>query len=154
MGGCSCGSYTTVDGVGSLIFFGTSCSLVFGRTFVRVAIPHFNALSHGIAQQYKLAGYVMTAAENPRLNARVALRYSVLMFPLCFGLSYFGVTDWVFPFDSAIANGWLTYLAYVFWQQQEKNYKNGAKPTSEGLALAGVHAKSYSGVLFGICQQF
>lgn len=103
--------------------------------------PHFNALSHGIAQQYKLAGYVMTAAENPRLNARVALRYSVLMFPLCFGLSYFGVTDWVFPFDSAIANGWLTYLAYVFWQQQEKNYKNGAKPTSEGLALAGVHAK-------------
>ncbi|KAK6197410.1 putative protoheme IX farnesyltransferase mitochondrial precursor [Scheffersomyces amazonensis] len=102
--------------------------------------PHFNALSHNIAQQYKQAGYVMTAAENPRLNARVALRYSLLMFPLCFGLSYFGVTDWVFPFDSALANGWLTYLAYQFWSQQEKNYKN-AKPTADGLALAGVHAK-------------
>ncbi|KAK6459878.1 UbiA prenyltransferase family-domain-containing protein [Scheffersomyces coipomensis] len=102
--------------------------------------PHFNALSHNIAEQYKQAGYVMTAAENPRLNARVALRYSILMFPLCIGLSYYGITDWVFPFDSAIANGWLTYLAYQFWSQQEKNYKN-AKPTAEGLAIAGVHAK-------------
>lgn len=103
--------------------------------------PHFNALSHGIAQQYKQAGYVMTAAENPKLNARVALRYSILMFPLCFGLSYFGVTDWVFPFDSAIANGWQAYLAFKFWQQQLKNYKNPKGPTSEGIALAGIHAK-------------
>ncbi|EGW32133.1 uncharacterized protein SPAPADRAFT_55660 [Spathaspora passalidarum NRRL Y-27907] len=103
--------------------------------------PHFNALSHNIAEQYKQAGYVMAAAENPKLNARVALRYSILMFPLCFGLSYFGVTDWVFPFDSAIANGWLTYLAYQFWKQQQYNYREGHKPTSEGLALAGIHAK-------------
>lgn len=103
--------------------------------------PHFNALSHNVAQQYKNAGYVMTAAENPRLNARVALRYSILMFPLCFGLSYYGVTDWVFQFDSAIANGWLTYLAYAFWRQQEKNYGGGRKPTPEGLTAAGFHAK-------------
>ncbi|EDK45794.1 protoheme IX farnesyltransferase, mitochondrial precursor [Lodderomyces elongisporus NRRL YB-4239] len=105
--------------------------------------PHFNALSHGIAQQYKQAGYVMTAAENPKLNARVALRYSILMFPLCFGLSYFGVTDWVFPFDSALANGWLAYWSFKFWQQQQRNYSSGSKkgPTSEGLALAGTHAK-------------
>ena len=103
--------------------------------------PHFNALSHGIAQQYKQAGDVMTAAENPKLNARVALRYSILMFPLCFGLSYFGVTDWVFPFDSAIADGWQAYLAFKFWQQQLKNYKNPKGPTSEGIALAGIHAK-------------
>ncbi|KAI5964361.1 COX10 [Candida pseudojiufengensis] len=103
--------------------------------------PHFNALSHNIAQQYKSAGYVMTAAENPKLNARVALRYSILMFPLCFGLSYFGITDWVFPFDSAIANGWLTYLAFQFWDQQQKNYKFESGPTKQGIALAGIHAK-------------
>lgn len=103
--------------------------------------PHFNALSHNVAKQYKDAGYFMTAAENPRLNARVALRYSILMFPLCFGLSYFGVTDWVFQFDSAIANGWLTYLAFNFWRQQEINYASGAKPTAEGLAAASFHAK-------------
>jgi protoheme IX farnesyltransferase len=103
--------------------------------------PHFNALSHNIADQYKNAGYVMTAAENPMLNARVALRYSILMFPLCFGLSYYDITDWVFPFDSAIFNGWLTVLAYQFWRQQRTNYKSGTKPTAEGVALAGVHAK-------------
>ncbi|KAK6457943.1 heme A farnesyltransferase [Scheffersomyces xylosifermentans] len=103
--------------------------------------PHFNALSHNIAEQYKSAGYVMTAAENPKLNARVALRYSILMFPLCIGLSYCGITDWIFPIDSAIANGWLTYLAFQFWRQQQKNYSSGSKPTAEGLALAGVHAK-------------
>lgn len=103
--------------------------------------PHFNALSHNIADQYKQAGYIMTAAENPKLNARVALRYSLLMFPLCFGLTFYGITDWVFPIDSAIANGWLTYLAYKFWKQQKENYRNGSKPTSEGLALAGAHAK-------------
>ncbi|CUM65319.1 uncharacterized protein PRCAT00002954001 [Priceomyces carsonii] len=103
--------------------------------------PHFNSLSHNIADQYKNAGYVMTAAENPKLNARVALRYSILMFPLCFGLSYFGVTDWIFPFDSAIANGWLTYLAFTFWNQQRKNYYNGSKPTKEGILAASVSAK-------------
>lgn len=103
--------------------------------------PHFNALSHNIADQYKQAGYVMAAAENPMLNARVALRYSILMFPLCFGLSYYGITDWVFPIDSAIFNGWLTYLAYQFWRQQKINYGSKGKPTTEGLALAGVHAK-------------
>ncbi|KAI3404144.2 COX10 [Candida oxycetoniae] len=106
--------------------------------------PHFNALSHGIAQQYKSAGYVMAAAENPKLNARVALRYSILMFPLCFGLSYFGVTDWIFPFDSAIANGWMAYWAWKFWQQQQLNYSNSklaSGATQEGLAIAGIHAK-------------
>lgn len=103
--------------------------------------PHFNALSHNIADQYKGAGYVMTAAENPKLNARVALRYSILMFPLCFGLSYFGITDWVFQIDSAIANSWLTYLAYQFWKQIQQNFKNGYKSNADGINMANVHAK-------------
>ncbi|CAK7903213.1 protoheme IX farnesyltransferase, mitochondrial [[Candida] anglica] len=104
--------------------------------------PHFNALSHNIADQYKKAGYVMTAAENPKLNARVALRYSILMFPLCFGLTYFGVTDWVFPIDSAVTNAWMTYWAYKFWAQQRENY-SGVKghPTANGLNLANIYAK-------------
>lgn len=102
--------------------------------------PHFNALSHNIAQEYKSAGYVMTAAENPRLNARVSLRYALLMFPICFGLSYFGVTDWGFQFDSAIANGWLSWLAFKFWAQQRLNYgKEPALP--EGVRLASTYAR-------------
>ena len=88
----------------------------------------------------------MTAAENPRLNARVALRYSLLMFPICFGLTYFGVTDWVFPIDLSIANAWMTYGAYLFWKQQRENYgparqKVARIPTAEGLNMANIYAK-------------
>lgn len=103
--------------------------------------PHFNALSHNIADQYKSAGYVMTAAENPKLNARVALRYSLLMFPICFSLSYFNVTDWVFAFDSSLANGWLTYWAFQFWRQQRKNHAPNQKPSAQSIMLANIQAK-------------
>lgn len=103
--------------------------------------PHFNALSHNVADQYKKAGYVMTAAENPRLNARVALRYSLLMFPICFGLSYFGATDWFFQVDSAIANAWLTLLAFRFWKQQRINHAPNHIATIEGIEAASFHAR-------------
>lgn len=103
--------------------------------------PHFNSLSHNIADQYKKAGYVMTAAEDPKLNARVALRYSLLMFPICFCMSYFGVTDWVFAIDSSVANFWLTLLAFRFWRQQRANYKSPGSPTSEGITAANIQAR-------------
>lgn len=103
--------------------------------------PHFNALSHNIADQYKQAGYVMTAAENPKLNARVALRYSLLMFPICFGLSYFEVTDWVFQLDSGIANAWMAILAYRFWKQQRQNYAPGHTATPQAIQAASFHAR-------------
>uniref|UniRef100_A0A060T4H2 Protoheme IX farnesyltransferase, mitochondrial n=1 Tax=Blastobotrys adeninivorans TaxID=409370 RepID=A0A060T4H2_BLAAD len=80
--------------------------------------PHFNSLSHNIRDEYRRAGYQMAAWTNPALNARVALRYSVLMFPLCIGLAYYGITDWVFPFDSGLLTCWLTYEAYYFWRDQ------------------------------------
>ncbi|CCE80160.1 Piso0_003262 [Millerozyma farinosa CBS 7064] len=103
--------------------------------------PHFNALSHNIADQYKNAGYVMTASVNPMLNARVALRYSLLMFPICFLLTYYGVTDTVFQLDSSIVNAWLAYGAFKFWKQQRHNYSNNGSPTAEGLKLSNMHAK-------------
>lgn len=103
--------------------------------------PHFNALSHNIADQYKQAGYVMAAAENPKLNARVALRYSLLMFPICFGLSYFDVTDWFFQVDSGVANAWMAVLAYRFWKQQRQNYDPGYTATPESIQHANFHAR-------------
>lgn len=103
--------------------------------------PHFNALSHNIADQYKQAGYVMTAAENPKLNARVALRYSLLMFPICFGLSYFEVTDWFFQIDSGIANTWMAILAYRFWMQQKQNHASGHIATPDAKQMANFHAR-------------
>jgi protoheme IX farnesyltransferase len=103
--------------------------------------PHFNALSHGIRQDYKGAGYVMTCFVNPRLNARVGLRYALLMFPICALLTYYGVTDSVFPWDSALLNGWMAYWSYKFWYQQRLNYAKGTTPSVEGMKLANIYAK-------------
>lgn len=103
--------------------------------------PHFNALSHNIRNEYKSAGYVMAAHKNPRLNARVGFRYALLMFPICLGLTYWGVTDSVFPLDSALLNGWMAYWAGMFWWQQHKNYKNGQTPSPQGIKLANIYAK-------------
>lgn len=107
--------------------------------------PHFNSLSHNIKAEYKRAGYVMTASVNPMLNARVALRYSLLMFPICFAFSYFGVCDKYFAFDSSILNGYLTYGSFMFWWQQNKNHSkatlaNGG-PTKEAIAKANIYAR-------------
>ncbi|GMM56925.1 protoheme IX farnesyltransferase [Maudiozyma humilis] len=107
--------------------------------------PHFNALSHNIKNEYKNAGYVMTAWKNPMLNARVALRYSLLMFPICLGLVYFGVTDPYYALDSSIANGWLTYWAFRFYWQQRKNYSQALFANKElfnkGMQLSNVFAR-------------
>ncbi|SCV05851.1 LANO_0H16578g1_1 [Lachancea nothofagi CBS 11611] len=107
--------------------------------------PHFNTLSHNIRNEYKDAGYVMTCWKNPRLNARVAFRYSLLMFPLCYGLSYYNVTDWYYQLDSAIANAWLSFWAFKFWWQQRYNYSakiiKDRMKFNKGLALANVYAR-------------
>lgn len=107
--------------------------------------PHFNTLSHNIKNEYKNAGYVMTAWKNPLLNARVALRYSLLMFPICFGFSYFGITDWYYQIDSGIINAWMSFWAFKFYWQQRQNYskkfiKEGLRQ-DKGLILANVYAR-------------
>ncbi|KAK9454846.1 UbiA prenyltransferase family-domain-containing protein [Dipodascopsis uninucleata] len=79
--------------------------------------PHFNALSFPVRDEYRMAGYRMTAWVNPVLNARVALRYSILMVPICIGFSYFGLTDWFFAADSTLVNSWMIYKAGVFLKE-------------------------------------
>lgn len=107
--------------------------------------PHFNTLSHNIKDEYKRAGYVMTAFVNPKLNARVALRYSVLMFPICFAMVYFGVCDKYFALDSSILNAWMTYNAFKFWLQQRHNYSakvvESGGATKSDIAIANAWAK-------------
>ncbi|VEU20938.1 DEKNAAC101882 [Brettanomyces naardenensis] len=107
--------------------------------------PHFNSLSHNIKTEYRNAGYVMTAFVNPKLNARVALRYSLLMFPICIGMSYFGVCDKYFVLDSSLLNGFLSYRSFMFWWQQHTNYSkatlaNGG-PTEEAIKKASIYAR-------------
>lgn len=94
--------------------------------------PHFNALSHLIRDEYKNAGYKMLAWTNPARNGRVALRYSLLMFPLCAGLWWAGVVDKGFLIGGVLINSWLTREAYRFWKLE------GAKGTARGLFWASV----------------
>jgi protoheme IX farnesyltransferase len=94
--------------------------------------PHFNALSHLIRDEYKGAGYRMLAWVNPAMNARVALRYSVLMFPISIGLWWVGVVGHGFLVGSTVANGWLVREAYRFWKHQ------GAQGTARGLFWASI----------------
>lgn len=103
--------------------------------------PHFMSLSYSIRDEYKNAGYVMSAWTDPLLTARVSLRYSVAMIPLCLSLSYIGVTDMWFCFDSSIVNGWLVYAAYEFWRQQRGIVKGT-------LILSEENDKKYSRKLF------
>ncbi|KAJ5632433.1 Protoheme IX farnesyltransferasemitochondrial [Penicillium lividum] len=94
--------------------------------------PHFNALSHLIRDEYKSAGYRMLAWVNPAMNTRVALRYSVLMFPISIGLWWVGVVGHGFLVGSTVANGWLVNKAYYFWKHQ------GAQGTARGLFWASI----------------
>ena len=102
-------------------------SLLFAWQF-----PHFNSLSWSIRDEYKAAGYRMMAWVNPARNGRVALRYAVIMFPVCIGLSYCGVTDWSFVVTSSAVNGWMAWKAVEFWRE------TGQKGTARGLFWASV----------------
>lgn len=94
--------------------------------------PHFNALSYPIREEYKAAGYRMLAWVNPARNARVALRYSILLIPVCVGLSYYDITEPVFIPLSLGVNGWVCYSAFRFWRYE------GAKGSARGLFWASV----------------
>lgn len=94
--------------------------------------PHFNALSFTIREEYRNAGYRMVAWTNPALNARVALRYSVLMFPLCAGLWWVDIVDREFLVIGTIINAWMAREAYRFWKL------GGAKGSARGLFWASI----------------
>ncbi|MCJ1257409.1 Protoheme IX farnesyltransferase, mitochondrial [Lignoscripta atroalba] len=112
-----------VDNVGGWLLAG----LLFAWQF-----PHFNALSWTIREEYKNAGYRMLAWTNPRMNGRVALRYSLLFFPICIGLTWYGVTDQGFLITSSVVNAWIVREAYSFWK------KEGQKGSARGLFWASV----------------
>merc|ERR1711939_227681 len=77
--------------------------------------PHFFALSHGVRNEYASAGYKMLTSTNTPMAARVSLRYSLAMFPICGGLSYYQVTDPSFLVTSSTINGWMLREAWRFW---------------------------------------
>jgi protoheme IX farnesyltransferase len=94
--------------------------------------PHFNSLSHGIRDDYRNAGHKMLCWTNPARNGRVALRYSVALFPICVGLWWAGVVDSSFLAISTVCNVWVTREAIGFWR------KGGAGGSARGLFWASV----------------
>ncbi|CAO2657600.1 Nn.00g037260.m01.CDS01 [Neocucurbitaria sp. VM-36] len=134
MGWTAAASQYAHDGTWEELLFGEGsaggwlcAALLFAWQF-----PHFNALSWSIREEYKNAGYRMLAWVNPAQNGRVALRYAVLMFPVCIGLSYCGVTDWSFIATSSVINGWMAVKAWQFWKA------DGHKGTARALFWASV----------------
>lgn len=81
--------------------------------------PHFNALSWNLRPDYSRAGYRMMAVTNPGLCRRVALRYSVAMIGICTLAPMLDLTTWTFAADSLPLNGYLTYLAWRFYQDED-----------------------------------
>lgn len=94
--------------------------------------PHFNSLSWPIRDEYRNAGYRMLVWTNARMNGRVAFRYAVLCFPICFGLWWFQITDQGFLGTSSIVNAWMVREAWRFWR------KEGHKGSARGLFWASV----------------
>ncbi|KAG5462079.1 MAG: UbiA prenyltransferase family-domain-containing protein [Olpidium bornovanus] len=97
-------------------------ALLLGATLYAWQFPHFNALAYNLRGDYARAGYRMMAVTNPNLNSRVALRYSLLLFPIGWLAPIFGVTTWPFAVDSALVNLAMAIPAWKFWRRQgEKN---------------------------------
>ncbi|GAA5814438.1 hypothetical protein MFLAVUS_007934 [Mucor flavus] len=96
---------------------------VLGGLLYAWQFPHFNALAWNLRADYSKAGYRMMAVTDPKLNARVSLRYSLAMFPLCAAVPYLGLTSWWFAADSTVINGVMAYGAYRFWRNS--NEKTG-----------------------------
>ena len=80
--------------------------------------PHFFALSHGVRHEYAGAGYKMLTSSNTAMATRVSFRYSLAMFPICAGLSYYQVTDPAFFASSSVINAWMLREAVRFWRYQ------------------------------------
>ncbi|KAK4511319.1 Peroxisomal membrane protein PMP27 [Mucor velutinosus] len=96
---------------------------VLGGLLYAWQFPHFNALAWNLRADYSKAGYRMMAVTDPKLNARVSLRYSLAMFPLCIAVPYLDMTSWWFALDSTVVNGAMAYGAYKFWRNS--NDKTG-----------------------------
>ncbi|KAI9473606.1 MAG: protoheme IX farnesyltransferase [Benjaminiella poitrasii] len=96
---------------------------VLGGLLYAWQFPHFNALAWNLRADYSKAGYRMMAVTDPKLNARVALRYSLAMFPLCLAVPYLDLTSWWFAVDSSVINGVLAWGSYKFWRNS--NDKTG-----------------------------
>ena len=130
------GESATADGTWRELLFAADGSSAGGWLLATLLFawqfPHFMALSWGVREEYKAAGLRMLSWVNPARNARVALRYSLIMLPLCVGLCVVNVTEWSFAVTSLPVNLWMVREAVKFWKHE------GHKGSAKGLFWASV----------------
>ncbi|ORX56251.1 protoheme IX farnesyltransferase [Hesseltinella vesiculosa] len=93
---------------------------VLGGILYAWQFPHFNSLAWNLRADYSKAGYRMMSVTDPKLNARVSLRYSLAMVPLSLALPYLGITTPWFALDSTVVNAALIYGAVQFWRNSNE----------------------------------
>lgn len=93
--------------------------------------PHFNSLAHTLRHDYAKAGYHMMAVTNPALNARVALRYSILLFPICAIFPYAGLTSWTFFGLSCIPNAVISWASIKFWSATRQSLRQAGSTVAK-----------------------
>ncbi|KAG0303061.1 Protoheme IX farnesyltransferase, mitochondrial [Dissophora globulifera] len=81
--------------------------------------PHFNSLAWNLRADYSKAGYRMMAVTDPKLNARVSLRYTLAMAPLITLAPYLDMTSWWFAVDGNIVNAVMLAGAANFWRKRD-----------------------------------
>ncbi|XP_026109842.1 protoheme IX farnesyltransferase, mitochondrial [Carassius auratus] len=95
-------------------------ALLLGAFLFSWQFPHFNALSWNLREDYSRGGYRMMSVTHPGLCKRVALRHSVGLI----GLSALGpvldVTTWTFPLVSLPINLYISYLAFRFYHNGDR----------------------------------
>lgn len=88
--------------------------------------PHFNALSWNLRAEYARAGYKMASVLNPKLNGRVALRYSLALIPITFAAATtLSLTTPLFALTGNLANSALIFQAIRFWRNPERKSARG-----------------------------
>ncbi|KAI8602059.1 protoheme IX farnesyltransferase [Dissophora ornata] len=81
--------------------------------------PHFNSLAWNLRADYSKAGYRMMAVTDPKLNARVSLRYTLALIPLVTLAPYLDMTSWWFAIDGNIVNAVMLAGAANFWRKRD-----------------------------------
>jgi heme o synthase len=87
--------------------------------------PHFNALSWNLRAEYARAGYKMASVLYPKLNGRVALRYSLALIPITLAASSLALTTPLFALTGNLANAPLIFQAIRFWRNPERKSARG-----------------------------
>ncbi|KAI0029753.1 UbiA prenyltransferase family-domain-containing protein [Vararia minispora EC-137] len=85
--------------------------------------PHFNALSHFVRDAYAQGGFHMLCVLDPRRNALVALRHTLLMTTISSVLvPLSGLTTWAFALTSMPMNAVLVRAAWRFYREGSERH--------------------------------